>query len=64
MSLKSFFIQNLNRNRKRFKSNSNILINVAFINSTKPSFTKNIISTKAFRYSFKLIERESYNMSV
>lgn len=64
MSLKSFFIQNFNSNRKRFKSNPNIFINVAFINSTKPSFTQNIIGTKTLRYGFEFVERESYNMSI
>lgn len=64
MTLKSFFIQHFNSNRKRFKSNPNILINVAFINSTKPSFPQNIISAKAFRYGFKLVESESYNVSI
>lgn len=55
MSLKSFFIQNLNSNRERLKSNPNIFINVAFVNSTKPSFAQNIIGAKTLGYGFEFV---------
>jgi hypothetical protein len=64
MALKTLFIENLDSNWKRFEANPDILINVAFINSSKSTFPKNVIRAKTLGNCLKLIQSEGYNMSI
>lgn len=64
VTLKPLFVKYFDSNRQRLKSNTNILINVALVNSSKTTLTKYIIRSEAFSNCLQLKKSKCNYMSI
>ena len=64
MTLKTFLVKDFDSDRKRFKANPDIFINVTFIDSAKPSLAQNVIGAEALCDGLKLIKGKWNDMGI
>lgn len=64
VALKTLLVENLNSDRKRFKTNPHILINITFVNSPKSTLPQDVIGAEALCNSLEFIKSESNHMGV
>lgn len=55
VALEPFLVENLDSDRKRFEANPDVLVNVAFINSSKTAFSENVIGSETLGDRFQLV---------
>lgn len=55
VALEAFLVENLDSDRKRFEANPDVLINVAFINSSKTALSENVIGAETLGDRLQLV---------
>lgn len=64
VALEALFIEDLDGHRQRFKAHPHILVNVALVNCSEPSFAQDVVGPEALGDGLQLEKREGDDVRV